>query len=61
MASEISGNSPGSQAVFLANNKETPKFHITGFRERNSLHYDDVRMGAIASQITSLAIVYSAF
>ena len=24
-------------------------------------HYDDVRMGAIASQITSLAIVYSAF
>ena len=25
------------------------------------LHYDDVRMGAIASQITSLAIVYSAF
>ena len=25
------------------------------------VHYDDVRMGAIASQITSLAIVYSAF
>ena len=27
----------------------------------NTTHYDDVRMGAIASQITSLAIVYSAF
>ena len=27
----------------------------------SNLHYDDVRMGAIASQITSLAIVYSAF
>ena len=26
-----------------------------------NIHYDDVRMGAIASQITSLAIVYSAF
>ena len=87
MASEISGNSPGSQAVFLANNKETPKFHITGFRERNSpgtggfpskrasdgvtvpmsrhphafkpSHYNDVTMGAMASQIASLTIVYS--
>ena len=28
---------------------------------RETIHYDDVRMGAIASQITSLAIVYSAF
>ena len=27
----------------------------------SALHYDGVRMGAIASQITSLAIVYSAF
>ena len=27
----------------------------------DSTHYDDVRMGAIASQITSLAIFYSAF
>ena len=33
--------------------------HATGMLF--SLHYDDVRMGAIASQITSLAIVYSAF
>ena len=29
--------------------------------EKLCVHYGDVRMGAIASQITSLAIVYSAF
>ena len=48
-----------SRRPLVENGFHTLDANFTEYWDLNNIHYDDVIMGAIASQITSLTIVYS--